>query len=474
VLCRRGCNARLWVPHPTVLLNRCIQGGWVPALSVSSLVLLSRMIARATMVRGRPRCFLNDCDMMLTICAVVEREMKICHNQPHLIPPMKLVLYGDGLPATRQRSSSHLSQWVTEGRNKASRASSRASVSIKKRASRKPQIGNPSDFRRVDPPRARVEPFRPLELSIYLPGNRLSPLRGFDDIDVDELGRLQFPERALLRSRSETLLSQSSGAYQIPRKPVASMVSENDLSWSRSHTRQNTFDANDRYTQSRPSFCETINSQDMPSTAEGPVVTRARSSSEPPQTTNDLRAKATLTEPFQDAFSPILEETVEDTPNLEPTTPSTLNLPLQAPPTPPSPPPPASSATSSPTRKRVTQWLLRSPSISYPSNPQSQFYLCSPKSGPTTHTRTLSASTMSSMVSASAPTISSFSTQHFSQFSPSRVAAGEKEQEHGLAIKEHGALPPMPPSYEDSCQVADEEANDKDGAVRISAAGLAF
>jgi hypothetical protein len=410
---------------------------------------------------------------ILTISTAVEREMRICHNQPHLVPPMKLVFYED-LPPSHHRSSSRLSQWATEGRNMASRVSSRASVSIKKRTSSRPQIGNPSDFRRVDPPRARLEPFRPLELSIYLPGNRLSPLRGFDDFDIDNFGHIKVPERALVRSRSDTLLSQSSGSFKIPRKPVASLVSENDLSWSRTHTRQNTIDANDRHTQSRPSFCETINSQDM----EGPLVMRSRSTSEP----HDLRPKAILTEPFQDAFSPILEEAVEDSPrlapttpsqatDLSPTTPSTLNLPLQAPPTPPSQPP-QSSTTSPATRKRVTQWLFRSPSISYPTN--TQFYQYSPRDigVPThySHRRSMSVSTVSTMLSAGAPTMSSFTTQQFSQFSPSRI--GEKETEHGLMPQEK-EVPPLPPSYEDSCPVVSGDVGEG-GKLRLSAVGLAF
>jgi hypothetical protein len=152
----------------------------------------------------------------------VEREMTVCHNQPHLIPPMKLVLYDD-LPSpgpAPSRTSRRLSHWATEGRNLASRASDRASLSISRKSwkpSRKPTISAPSDFRRVNPPRSRLEPFRPLELSIYLPGNQLSDLPEFSNFDLENPDWLKPPPRTL-QPGSYQLTS-----FKVPRKPLGSI-----------------------------------------------------------------------------------------------------------------------------------------------------------------------------------------------------------------------------------------------------------
>src|SRR4051794_18819445 len=107
--------------------------------------------------------------------------MKIYHNQPHLVPPMKLVFYDD-MPSTPQPPPpSHLSQLVTHGRNLASRASERASFSVRTRRSARPSISGPLPVEVMDdlPPRRRYQ-YRPLELSIYLPENRLSDLPDFN------------------------------------------------------------------------------------------------------------------------------------------------------------------------------------------------------------------------------------------------------------------------------------------------------
>ena len=47
----------------------------------------------------------------------VERDMQVCHTQPHLVPPMKLVVYDD-LPSPRihhSRNSLSISSWIEEG-----------------------------------------------------------------------------------------------------------------------------------------------------------------------------------------------------------------------------------------------------------------------------------------------------------------------------------------------------------------------
>jgi hypothetical protein len=152
--------------------------------------------------------------------------MKICHNQPHLVPPMKLVFYDD-LPSPGPgpgptSRSSLLPLWINEGRNLASRASNRASMLVKRKASKRPTISAPSDFRRVEPPRSRLRSsFRPLELSIYMPGNRLSDLPEFDDFE--ELGIPSPPPKALTCQFDKSRARRCESApFHVARKAVGS------------------------------------------------------------------------------------------------------------------------------------------------------------------------------------------------------------------------------------------------------------
>ncbi|KAJ9203650.1 hypothetical protein DTO164E3_280 [Paecilomyces variotii] len=154
----------------------------------------------------------------------IEREMAVCHSQPHLVPPMKLVVYDDlPSPGPPPRSSS-LPSWLTEGRSLASRASNRASMSLRRKSTTRLTIGAPTDFRRVQPPSSRVDGFRPLELSIYMPGSRLSDLPEFDEFQLDDNGQPTLPSRAVTPTptmeRSFSKFQNSS--FQFARKPVGS------------------------------------------------------------------------------------------------------------------------------------------------------------------------------------------------------------------------------------------------------------
>lgn len=78
------------------------------------------------------------------------------------------------------------------------------------------------DFRKVtEPLPTRRRSFRPLELSIYLPSGRLSPLPDFCDSEwEDKLAQLQRPSPAVLRR--ETLdNSELPGDFTVPRKPLS-------------------------------------------------------------------------------------------------------------------------------------------------------------------------------------------------------------------------------------------------------------
>ncbi|KAL8741553.1 MAG: hypothetical protein Q9190_005854 [Brigantiaea leucoxantha] len=120
-------------------------------------------------------------------------------------------------------ASSHWSsQWLADSRSFASRASQRASSATRRGTSRRPTIGAPSDFRRVELPNGRVPGFRPLQLSIYLPGNELPALPDFSKDAKEDSGGLEYPPQALVKSRSDSMLSRPSTSFSIPRKPVPS------------------------------------------------------------------------------------------------------------------------------------------------------------------------------------------------------------------------------------------------------------
>ncbi|KAL2008593.1 hypothetical protein VTN00DRAFT_6787 [Thermoascus crustaceus] len=159
----------------------------------------------------------------------VEREMKICHSQPHLVPPMKLVFYDDLPSPAPPRRSSTLASWAVEGRRSiASRTSNRASLTFKRKSTARPTISAPSDFRRVDGAldRPDLDPsFRPLELSIYKPGNRLSNLPEFENFQLFEEKLPSPPPRALsptFETSSSRRYQHQSAPYQLTRKPVGS------------------------------------------------------------------------------------------------------------------------------------------------------------------------------------------------------------------------------------------------------------
>jgi hypothetical protein len=91
------------------------------------------------------------------------------------------------------------------------------------------KIGAPTDFRRVTEPLPvrRRRSFRPLELSIYLPSGRLSPLPDFSTSDWEaRIPELPAPARALLRHSSPGGPggdNDENQNFRIARKPVMSM-----------------------------------------------------------------------------------------------------------------------------------------------------------------------------------------------------------------------------------------------------------
>ena len=146
----------------------------------------------------------------------------------------------------------------------------------------RPAIGAPSEFRRVQSgrisPLRRTPPFRPLQLSIYLPGNELPDLPVFWEKGADKTQdvTLEKPVQALLKSRSDPmLLSHPSRSFSIPRKPLPTRKSSMDtstlnmdsqctLDWVRGPSKARSIDhLRLKSIERRPSFITTRSAQDF-------------------------------------------------------------------------------------------------------------------------------------------------------------------------------------------------------------------
>ena len=117
----------------------------------------------------------------------------------------------------------------------ASRASARTSSTSHRpwtsHSKAKPSIGRPTGFRRFDgtgstgeesTPVRRRRSFRPLELSIYLPSNRLSPLPDFTESEWSKLpAGLEFPAQALIKDQKLDSRSSTPSSFIIQRKPIS-------------------------------------------------------------------------------------------------------------------------------------------------------------------------------------------------------------------------------------------------------------
>jgi hypothetical protein len=146
-------------------------------------------------------------------------------------------------PTTGQSMSHHISQWVSNSREYAAKATSRANLHTltrPKRSHSRPSISGPTNFRHFDgfdsvefmvrdaPSNTRRRSFRPLQLSMYGTDGcgRLSPLPDFQKGD-DWTARpspLHMPAPARVRGSeavTEPYFSNPS-SHNIPRKPVGS------------------------------------------------------------------------------------------------------------------------------------------------------------------------------------------------------------------------------------------------------------
>lgn len=171
-------------------------------------------------------------------------EMQICYSQPQSVP-LPRAEPEHPRPTTSHSMGRHVSQWVANSRDFASKASARTSIATLHRpwtshSKARPSISRPTDFRRYDGvdgvesmmeensmPVRRRRSFRPLELSIYLADGRLSPLPDFSDSEWDKLpAQLGLPALAHVRdhdSRTNSISSNpSTSSYLIQRRPIGS------------------------------------------------------------------------------------------------------------------------------------------------------------------------------------------------------------------------------------------------------------
>lgn len=221
------------------------------------------------------------------IYAALGQTREICCEQPQPIEPLTFEPHN---PQPTSHTPTGVSQWMVERRSFASRASSKASLANWGHSARRTTVGSigaPYDFKRVELPRGRKEGFRPLILSIHLPGNELPPLPEFDDALLGDTC-LTFPAPALTKSRSEPMLSRPSTAFSIPRKPVASRVVSMDVSRTSIDSRY-TLNDNARTSQSthrRPSIAPSQSTQDFLDTLDArlpqsPPLSKSKSGPEP-------------------------------------------------------------------------------------------------------------------------------------------------------------------------------------------------
>ena len=182
----------------------------------------------------------------------------------------------------RSSSSPRPSAWLSESRLRNSRSLSQMSFTSRRSTSRRPTIGAPSEFRRVQSgrisPLRRIPAIRPLQLSIYLPGNELPKLPVFWEEGADKMEDvpLEQPAQALLKSRSDSvLLWHPSRSFSIPRKPVPSrtsslstsrfsMDSQFTLNWVGAPSKSRSIDhLRSKSIERRPSFITTRSAQDF-------------------------------------------------------------------------------------------------------------------------------------------------------------------------------------------------------------------
>ena len=451
--------------------------------------------------------------------------MQIMYQQPHLVPPMKLTVWDD-LPPTPTPLSSQFTNFFTQGRHFSSRASGLASPVLKKRKTMSKAFNSsPKPVAMAEAVPRRNRSFRRLELSIYMPEHRLSDLPEFDAVSFTEVGEIKFPPRALLRTRSEEVLTITPPAPAAMPKP-ASMYET-----ARSHTRQTT--ASSIISTSRPpSEYDALHSHPV-SWASIPGLPPHIAMAKP-------EASVTVLSPMQEEFTPpatsnLIDDIVMDFPQIEdkqvraresvltdhqvqapsPKIPSHIPQPAPATSNNTEPNPPAQYFhTNYQTQKRISQWLgnrshsssvstvkttSTSTSFAEHRHKRSQFYMLSANrvqppnplrlyKPQHQHQRTMTASTVASTVDTdimsldnddlesmtTAPTISELQ----SRTGTIRSVHGGPPIMNGVALKPIvSGIPDLPESYGEIVGEKDDNLvviREINGPLRSPGVGLAF
>ena len=359
---------------------------------------------------------------------------EICCEQPQPVQPLSFETRD---PQTTNPTPHRASQWLADSRSFASRASNKASLTNRRSRARRTTVGSigaPYDFKRVEQPRGRGVGYRPLILSIHLPGNELPALPEFDEATLHDTF-LALPPPALTKSRSEPLLSRSSTAFSIPRKPVPSRVASMDVSRSSIDSR---YTLNDmaRGSQSlrrQPSVAPSHSTHDFLDALDArlpqsPPLSHSKSGPEPVYTLyrraseQSLRLRTHLEErqqlerrfPECDTIMEDKEGDLDKSPVFDRLTGSAL-LGEKDLDTPKQPSQAVEEVTcqrprAPSTRTRISQWLLRANSASTippASKPEEPFYSLRPSS---THDRTSMSSSLYSTSSTAAEPITTWTT----------------------------------------------------------------
>ena len=234
---------------------------------------------------------------ILIVSPGVEKPMRIEHHQPRLVP--------SPIPEPQERPTTRGREWVTRSKSFANRTSSRGSFAVRRQLNayngyqRRPHIGPPSNFRHLEHalPKQR-EIFRPLELSIYMPENQLSPILphfgNIDDVSYNPQEKeLPYPPAAVMHTRSESALS-----HRIPRKPLR-LSSRASSEWTgQIKTGRESYGASE--------LLATLDSQ-LP---QAPPPARLRAMTEPP---SYERVKSALHEKYElEQKLKEIEETIEE------------------------------------------------------------------------------------------------------------------------------------------------------------------
>jgi hypothetical protein len=161
----------------------------------------------------------------LLTCFTEPRDMTLTFDQPQLVPPPRF----ESQQPVRHNVSQRFSWDISHSNRSRSSSFAKLSRPWTSQSRSRPSISAPMDFRRVTEP---MEPlptarrsFRPLELSIYLPAGRISPLPDFDSDEwTSRLPELQRPQAAILRRET---MDNSQLPSEIRRKPLSISTTQN-------------------------------------------------------------------------------------------------------------------------------------------------------------------------------------------------------------------------------------------------------